>query len=105
MKIAATALASTPDSTFDSRFGRTPFILVYDTVTDSWQTLDNAANASAQSGAGIGATQLVAGIGAQILVTGHVGPKAEQALSAAGIEVRLGEFETPQDAVASVAHD
>jgi predicted Fe-Mo cluster-binding NifX family protein len=105
MIIAVTALDSEPDCSFDTRFGRARFILVYDTHKDEWQALDNSANTSAQSGAGIAATELLTRSGAGMLLTGHVGPKAERALAAAGIEVRLGDFGSPREAVASVSRD
>jgi len=50
-------------------------------------------------GAGIQAAQTIANEGAKLLITGNVGPKAFQALSAAGIEVVTGVFGTIREAV------
>lgn len=99
VKIAVTSSGSSPDDAFDNRFGRAPFILVYNTHADVWEVIDNSANTQAQSGAGIGAADLVARAQVDVLVTGHLGPKAEQALAAAQIESRLGEFSSPRRAV------
>ena len=99
MKIAVSGQGPSPTDPFDSRFGRAPYILVYDTQTEKWLSLDNNENREAQSGAGIGAATKAAQAGAEVVITGHVGPKAEQALQAAGIEIVLSEALDPAAAV------
>ena len=52
--------------------------------------LDNLAARDMGSGAGIQAAETVARSGARIVLTGQVGPKAQQVLSAADIQVVEG---------------
>ena len=99
MKVAVSSQGPSPADPFDRRFGRAPYLLVYDTNADSWSTFDNTENREAQSGAGIGAATKLAASGAIVLVTGHVGPKAEQALQAAGISVFLTDAKTADAAL------
>lgn len=87
MKIAVSSRGNTLDSAMDERFGRAPMFIIYDTETDQFTVLDNAANASLGQGAGIQAAQAVASSGAQRVVTGRVGPNALSALNAAGIGI------------------
>lgn len=100
MKIAVSCQGPRPTDRFDERFGRAAYLLIYDTTSDSWAAFDNSQNREAQSGAGIGAASKVAETGAQVVITGHVGPKAAQALQAAGIQVVLSTASTPTEAVA-----
>jgi predicted Fe-Mo cluster-binding NifX family protein len=86
MKIAITAEQPRLESAVDSRFGRCRFFIFIDPETQEWEGVDNR-DAALSSGAGIGAAQFVANHGAKAVITGVVGPKATQALAAAGIEV------------------
>jgi predicted Fe-Mo cluster-binding NifX family protein len=87
MKIAFTTLGESLDAPLDSRFGRTAGFLVYDSDADAFELIDNAQNLNTAQGAGIQAAETVARAGAECVVTGHCGPKAFRALSAAGIKV------------------
>jgi len=86
-KIAVTASGPTLDSAVDSRFGRAAGFLIVDPSTGDFQYLSNAEAGAQPSGAGIQAVQTIARAGATVLLTGRVGPKALQALQAAGIEI------------------
>ena len=55
--------------------------------------------AGASGGAGIQAAQTIANKDVKLLITGNVGPKAFQALSAASIEVATGAFGAVREAV------
>ncbi len=90
MKIAITAMGATPNDSVDERFGRAYWILFYDDEADSWDAFDNSEARNAMQGAGIRAAQAVADRGAEVVVTGATGPKAFQALSAAGIKIYHG---------------
>jgi predicted Fe-Mo cluster-binding NifX family protein len=87
MKIAVTSRGVDLSSQVDPRFGRAPFILVVDTETMEYETLDNSTNAGAFKGAGIQAATMIHNKGADVLMTGYCGPKAFQTLQAAGIKV------------------
>lgn len=71
----------------DQRFGRAARFLVYDTDTHAFEVVDNRQSVNAAQGAGIQAAEAVAGSGATAVITGHCGPKAFRALTAAGIKV------------------
>jgi predicted Fe-Mo cluster-binding NifX family protein len=84
MKIAITAEQSQLDSAVDSRFGRCPFFFFTDTENQEWEAVENR-GATLSSGAGIGAAQFVVNKGVKAVITGIVGPKATQVLTAAGV--------------------
>jgi len=86
MKIAITAEQSQLDSAVDSRFGRCPFFFFTDTENQEWEAVENR-GATLSSGAGIGAAQFVVNKGVKAVITGIVGPKATQVLTAAGVEI------------------
>lgn len=89
MKIAITASRPDLDSDVDSRFGRCGYFIILDPETMDFEAIEND-SAMASGGAGVSAAQLIAGQGVETLLTGNCGPKAYQALSAAGIKVMTG---------------
>lgn len=89
-KIAITSEGPGLDGPMDSRFGRAAGFVVVDLETMDTQYIDNGQSQIMGHGAGINAAQLVAKAGVSWLLTGYVGPKAFQALSAAGIKVGQG---------------
>ncbi|HFQ81006.1 MAG TPA: dinitrogenase iron-molybdenum cofactor biosynthesis protein [Desulfobacterales bacterium] len=93
MKLCITANGSNLDSSTNTTFGRAPWLLYIDTDSMDLQAMENSA-ANASQGAGIGAAQLVADNGAAAVLTGRVGPKAEEVLQAAGIKIYEGLTET-----------
>jgi len=99
VKVAITALGPDLGDLVDERFGRARFVLVVDTETSDLEAVDNAEQRNALQGAGIGAAELVAGRGAGAVVTGHLGPKAFDALQAAGIAGYDGAGRTAADAL------
>lgn len=86
MKIAVSAVEPGLDSGVDPRFGRCAYFVLVDSESMEWEGLENK-DADMASGAGIGAARFVAHQGARAVITGVVGPKASQTLSAAGIPV------------------
>lgn len=86
-KIAVTSEGPTLDDQIDPRFGRAAGFVLVDLDTMETQYLDNGQSQVRAQGAGIQAAQLVARAGATWVLTGYVGPKAFQALAAAGIKV------------------
>ena len=87
MKVAFTSDGKDLEAMLDSRFGRAKLFILYDTVTGTFEVMDNAQNLSAAQGAGIQSAQNIAAAGAQALVTGHTGPKAFLVLQKAEIAV------------------
>lgn len=63
--------------------------------------VDNADGVNAVQGAGMLASQILASHGVQVLLTGHVGPKAWTALQAANIQVYEISGGTAHEAIAS----
>jgi predicted Fe-Mo cluster-binding NifX family protein len=60
------------------------------------EVFDNE-NAALGGGAGIQSAQFIAAKGAEALITGHCGPNAMQTLSAAGMQVYVGQAGTIQE--------
>jgi predicted Fe-Mo cluster-binding NifX family protein len=86
-KIAVSCEEPSLDSQIDPRFGRAAGFLIVDPATMEFEYVDNGASQAMAKGAGIQAAETVARSGARTVLTGFVGPKAFQALSAAGIKV------------------
>ena len=86
-KIAVTSEGPSLDDQVDPRFGRAAGFVIVDLDTMETQYIDNGRSQMMAQGAGIQAAEVVARAGAKCLLTGYVGPKAFQALTAAGIKV------------------
>jgi predicted DNA-binding protein (UPF0251 family)/predicted Fe-Mo cluster-binding NifX family protein len=86
-KIAVSSYGPTLDDKVDPRFGRAGGFVVVDVNTKETQYIDNGASQVMSQGAGIQAAEIVARAEANVLLSGYVGPKAFQALSAAGIAI------------------
>jgi predicted Fe-Mo cluster-binding NifX family protein len=99
MKIAISSSGPGLESALDSRFGRAAGFVVYDTDSGANEYVDNTQNLNAAQGAGIQSAQNVADTGAQVVITGHVGPKAFRALDHAGIKICLATEGCVGDAV------
>jgi predicted Fe-Mo cluster-binding NifX family protein len=82
----------------EERFGRCPFGIVVDSETMEFDAWANE-NAAAGGGAGPRTVQAFVERGAEAILTGRVGPNAEDALKAAGLEVRTGVHGTVREAV------
>ena len=99
MKIAVSSRGQSLESEVDPRFGRAAYIVIVDTDTMEFETLDNSPNVNAFKGAGIQAATSVCEKGAEVLMTGYCGPKAFQVLEAAGVKVVNDAGGTVKDAV------
>jgi len=98
MKICVTATADSLDARIDPRFGRCSYLVIVESENLKFVAIPNVA-AAAASGAGIQAAQTIASKGVNLLITGKVGPKAFQALSAASIKIVTGAFGTVREAI------
>ena len=86
-KIAITSEGPTLDQPVDPRFGRAAGFIVVDPESMSFDYVENGEAQARAQGAGIQAAETIAGTGATAVLTGFVGPKAFQALAAAGIRI------------------
>lgn len=84
MRIAIPAEDKSMNSNICESFGRTPYILLYNTITKESEFLDNSAVVM-QGGAGIRVAQVVADNGIKALITLRCGENAEKVLSSAEV--------------------
>jgi predicted Fe-Mo cluster-binding NifX family protein len=89
MLIAISSQGRTLEDAVDPRFGRASGFVLYDSESGEHRWLDNGDNASQAQGAGIQAAQRVADAGAQVVLTGRVGPKAEDVLQRGNVRIEL----------------
>lgn len=89
MKIAVSATAPSASAPVEERFGRCACFVVFDENGNMLETIINEGAASAE-GAGIRTARLLIDRGVNVVLTGRVGPKAMQALPAAGMVVYTG---------------
>ncbi len=99
MRVAVTAKEASVESQVDQRFGRARYLIVIDTETGDTEIHDNEVNLNAAQGAGIQTAQNVARLAVEAVLTGHAGPNAFRALSAAGVRVYTGVKGTVEQAV------
>ena len=86
MKICITSEGTALDAQIDPRFGRCQNFIFFDTDTNTFEVEENR-SVQFQGGAGIRSGQLMVSKGVKAVLTGNVGPNAQQVLSAAGIAV------------------
>ncbi len=86
-KIAVTSDGPDLDGPLDPRFGRAAGFIIINPKTFESTYLDNGSSQAMAQGAGIQAAENIVNSGAKVVLTGYVGPKAFQSLSAAGIAV------------------
>jgi predicted Fe-Mo cluster-binding NifX family protein len=99
MKVAVSAKGTDLDAAVDERFGRAEGFVLVDAESWAFEHVPNAQSLEAAQGAGIQAARLVADRGAEVVISGHVGPKAFRTLSAAGIKVVSGATGTVREAL------
>jgi predicted Fe-Mo cluster-binding NifX family protein len=86
MKIAITSTGGSMDSLVSEQFGRCQYFIIVDSDTMKFEAISNLGE-QMQSGAGPKAAELIINKGAEVLLTGHVGDKAEAALKKTDIIV------------------
>ncbi|MFW6324802.1 MAG: DUF134 domain-containing protein, partial [Desulfovibrionales bacterium] len=86
-KIAISSEGPGLDDAVDPRFGRAGGYVLVDPDTMQSEYIDNGQSQAMAHGAGIQAAETIARSGAGVVLTGSVGPKAFQVLSAAGVEI------------------
>lgn len=103
MKVVVSSLGTTLDDRVDEHFGRAMYFIVSDVESGAFEVVDNAANRNALQGAGLAAAEVVSDTGAGAVITGHLGPKAFDALAALGVSGYNGTGMTVRDAIAAFA--
>jgi len=98
MKVAVSSTGKTLESAVDPRFGRCSWFLIVETGDMTSEALSNESVALG-GGAGIQSAQFIVSKGATAVLTGNCGPNAMSALSAAGVNVILGQTGTVREAV------
>ena len=99
MKIAITAEKGSLDAPLDPRFGRCSWFVILDSNSPKdFTALENRA-AAAGGGAGVQASQMIIDEEVRAVISGNFGPKAFDALSAAGISMCIVEAQTVREAV------
>jgi predicted Fe-Mo cluster-binding NifX family protein len=90
MRFAITSQSAERSAEVDPRFGRARYFWVVDTQTGQAQAVDNTPNLQAAQGAGIQSARRCGELGVDVVLTGHVGPKALAVLGEHGIAVYAG---------------
>jgi predicted Fe-Mo cluster-binding NifX family protein len=85
MKIAISATQPNLEGEVEPRFGRCRYFIIVDPETSEFEALENP-NVESPSGAGVATGQFVASQGVREVLTGSLGPNAQQILAAAGIK-------------------
>ncbi len=100
MKVAISSTGGTTKDSLEPRFGRAAGFIIYDLDQEQYEYLDNTANQQASKGAGINAAQNVARAGAKAVISGHVGPKAFDALRSGQIKVFQSQAKSIEEVIA-----
>ncbi|MDO5483748.1 MAG: NifB/NifX family molybdenum-iron cluster-binding protein, partial [Desulfovibrionaceae bacterium] len=86
-KIAVSSEGPTLDDAVDPRFGRAGGFVVVELPEMRVSYVDNGASQTMSMGAGIETAERMAREGVEVVLSGYVGPKAFEALQAAGIKI------------------
>ena len=89
MKLCITAAGNDLSAPTDASFGRAPWFIFIDTDSQATEAVLNA-SINAGHGAGIAAAQTMSDHGVEAVLTGRLGPKAQNALGAAEIGMYEG---------------
>lgn len=98
MKIGVSATAGSMDAEVEARFGRSPYFVIVDSESMESEAYDNQA-AGLAHGAGTTTAQELKRRGVELVLTGQVGPKAQSALDAAGMQIVTGANGKVREAV------
>ena len=86
-KIAISSEGPTLEDWVDPRFGRAGGFVVVELPSRNIEYIDNGASQMMAMGAGIETAERMAAAGVEVVLSGYVGPKAFDALTAAGIKI------------------
>ncbi|HHV16727.1 MAG TPA: hypothetical protein GXX58_09195 [Gelria sp.] len=100
-KIAICSTDSSPSSPVDGRFGRCSYFVIWDAEAKQYEALSNT-GPDAAHGAGTGAVQALLRNNVDLVISQRVGPKAFEALQAAGLKIfAIGDAKTVEEALQS----
>jgi len=99
MKVYVSSAAPTIFSEVDQKFGRCSYFLVYDTETRKTRIIENVSSDTGQ-GAGVSTSRKIVSEGANVVITGNIGPRAFEILSASGVTIFLAEEMSVKEAIA-----
>lgn len=88
MKLMISAQNPSLESQIDRRFGRSPWLILFETETNQWEAFQNP-GVTQSGGAGVAAAQFVVDQKANVVMSGDFGPNASRAFQAANVEMRL----------------
>lgn len=89
MKIAVSSMGDSMNSFMSEKFGRAPYFIIYNTNDNVFVSIKNP-NLELQNSAGIKAAEIIIENGAEVLLSGHLGDKAEGVLNKAGVKIYTG---------------
>lgn len=104
MKIAITTAGINLDAPIDSRFGRAPKFIVYDSDFDTYHVENNEQNINLAQGAGIQSALHLCDEKVDCVITGNCGPKAFETLRAAKIDICTCAAATVGEAIERYKH-
>jgi predicted Fe-Mo cluster-binding NifX family protein len=87
MKIVIPSLGSELSSPVDNKLGRAENFVIYDTLSKSYEVLENSENKSLSQGAGTKTAEMIIRKKVNVLLANNVGPKALKAFELANIKV------------------
>lgn len=99
MKIAITTTGGDLDAPIDTRFGRAPKFLIYNTDDGTHHVINNTQNLNAAQGAGIQSALTLTCESVDCVITGNCGPKAYATLDAANVAVYICKDGTIREAI------
>lgn len=98
MIIAVSSTGMDLDSQIDPRFGRCAYFIVYDTDDMRFEAFNNE-SISLGGGAGIQSAQFVISKGVEAVITGNCGPNAAKVLTAANVQLFVGQAGTVRSGI------
>lgn len=98
MKIAISSQGKEKNSLMDSRFGRCEYFCIYDIEDDSFKAIKNTA-VNSNAGAGIEAANLVLKENIDAVVTGNIGPHANEVLKKSNIRIFISDVKKISDII------
>lgn len=98
MKIVISSQGKEKDSLMDLRFGRCEYFCVYNTEDNSFKVIENTA-VNSTGGAGIEAANLVLKENIDAVITGNIGPHANEVLKKSNIKIFTSDVKKISDII------